>query len=418
MGAVQLSCNHSNATFELLTPVNRLVESGEFPALITQLPIGNYKLVAQYHNRRREQTVVVKTGVTNESLVEYMFGAAILETEPPGASVQTSDSYEWGITPLSLPELSPGTLQLTLHRTGYEPVPVSLKITADQTVTFHTNLISTGYTGGMKTARQYMAAQDYTNVLSAVGDALLAKPGDAEAMTLQREATGMGNLAEAKNLGAAGDFIGGGKQLTLALQSLPDNAEAKQLLVEYKQREPEQIERERVERLNRPQKVFDATMEEWTDGKYFDGHELRTSKPLKEVVEAIASALLNVPANYRITETTTPQPETYRIVGIQDLSGVLSTTGKRQCLIVCGQTTDTETVILYKVLEYKTRHNMAVTVPLSFNFSEQNTPIHPSLIPDMSDKLKAQLQFGASNLTARIQSAIGQTPVVPPVATK
>jgi hypothetical protein len=41
-------------------------------------------------------------------------------------------------------------------------------------------------------------------------------------------------------------------------------------------------------------------------------------------------------------------------------------------------------------------------------------PIHPSRIPDMTDKLKAQVQTGVSNLMVRIEGAIGQAPTNQP----
>jgi hypothetical protein len=409
MGAVQLSCNHPNTTFQLLTLDDRQLETGEFPSLITDLPEGNYKLITLYHGRERKQTVAVKAGATNDISVEYVFGAAVLETEPPGASVQDNAGREWGITPLSLPELSPGTLQVTLHRAGYEPVPVSLKITANQTATFRTNLTSTSYTGGMKTAREYMAATDYDRASQAVGDALIAKPDDADAISLQREATGLGKLQHAKTLGSAGDYIGGGKELALALQSLPENGEIKQLIADFKQHEPEQIERVRAERLNLTKQVYNDALKNYADAKLFDDHELKTSKPAKDAASAIASELLNVQPVYRIYKNDSPQPETYEIVGMQDVSGVLVESGLRRCIIVCGQITDNETEILYKVMEYKNKHNVSMQGLLAFRDDVQYIPIHPSRIGALTDKLQAQLNEGVSNLTARIQGAIGQT---------
>jgi len=198
MGAVRLSCNQPDAAFQLLTLDGRQVESGRFPSLITELPEGSYKLIAQHHGHEREQTLAVKAEATNENPVEFKYGAADLETEPAGASVEDGDGRAWGVTPLNLPELLPGTLQLTLHRVGYEPVAVSLEITTNETATFHTNLISTSYTGGMKSTRAFMAEANYARALQAVGDALFAKPGDAEALTLQREATGLGKIQRAK----------------------------------------------------------------------------------------------------------------------------------------------------------------------------------------------------------------------------
>jgi len=411
LGALQLSCNQSNATFQLLTLDNRQLETGGFPSLIPALPEGSYKLISQHHGHEHNQTVAISAGMTNDHPIEFLYGAAVLETTPASADVQDGSGRYWGVTPLNLPELSPGTLQLTLHRGGYEPVPVLLEITANETATFRTNLVSTGYTGAMKSARMYMDAADYEKAMQALGDAIIAKPGDADAIALQREASGLGKIQNAKKLAAEGDYIGGGKELTLALQSLPDNAEAKQLIPDYKQHEPEQIERERVERLNRPKQVFDNALRNYIDANLFDEHELKTSKPAKDVASAIASALLYVQPTYKIDKNDSPKPETYRIAGMQDVSGVFVNSGLRRCIIVCGQTTDNETEILYKVMEYKAKHNVSMHGLLDWQSDTEFIPIHPSTITNMTDKLKVQLQAGVSNLTVRIQGAIGQSPV-------
>jgi hypothetical protein len=411
LGAVQLSCNQSNATFQLLALDDRPIESGEFPSSITELPEGNYKLITRHHGHERQQGLVIQARTTNDFPVEFMYGRAVLETEPPDASVQDAAGREWGVTPFKFSELTPGILQLTLHRVGYEPVPVSLQITANEVATFHTNLVSTSYTGAMKSARQQMAAMNYDRALQTIRDALVAKPDDADAIQLRREATGLGKLQHAKMLGERGDYIGGGKELALALQSLPDNGEVKQLIGDFKSREPEQIERERVERLNRPKRVYDEILGRNKDANLFDDHELKTSKPAKDAASAIASALLYGQPVFKINVNRSPQPETYEIMGQQDVSvGLFSVGGKRQCIIVCGQTRDDETVILFKVLEYKTKHNVTMPGLLEFRDDLEYIPIHPSRITNMTDKLKAQLQAGVSNLTLRIQGAIGQTP--------
>lgn len=413
LGAAQLSCNHSNTTFQLLTLDNRLVETGDFPSLITELLEENYKLVALHNGHQRNQTLTVKAGTTNESLVEYAFGAAGLITHPGEASVQDSDGRELGVTPLKLLELPPGNLQVTMHRVGYEPVTVSLVISVDQTTILDTNLISTSYTGGMKSARQYMAVADYTHALQAVGDALIAKPGDEEATTLQRQATGLGKIQYAKILAQQGDYIGGGKELTLALQSLPDNEEAKQLLLDYKPHEPEQIERERVERLNRGRVTFDAFLKEYGgDADLFDDHELKTTKLVKDVQANLVSWLGIKPA-FHIFKNTSTAPETFEIEASQELSTYLGTSaGRRQCLIVGAQTKNDETQILFKVLEYKTEAQIKFSIgalihaPVAVNY----IPIHASGNVPLTDKLQAQINEGVSNVTARIQGAIGQVP--------
>jgi hypothetical protein len=420
LGAVQLSCNQPDATFQLLTLDNQQEEAGGFPDLITELPEGNYKLISKHHRHQHEQTLAVTAGTTNDNPVEFLYGTAVLETEPPDASVQDGYGREWGITPLTLSELTPGTLQVTIHRMGYEPVPVSLEITADQTTTFQTNLISTSYTGGMNAARQFMASSDYDRALQAIGDALIAKPDDSDALALQREAIGLGHLKSAKELGQQGDYIGGDRELTLALQSLPDNGEVKQLLADYKQREPEQIEHRRVERLNLPQKSFDELCDNYPDSKLFDEHEIKTSKAADEVADGITKALRSEQPPFVMEfDQLTPTPEIHLVIGTQKFTTGFLSFAERTCLIIVGQTKDDESQIIFKVLEYQRHHKFDINAPLSqLSMDEELIPVSPTRIPNMTDKLKAQIQAGVSNVTACVQVAIGQTPAVQPAVSQ
>ncbi len=411
LGAERLSCNQTDAIFQLLTLDGQQEEAGGFPELITELPVGNYKLISQHHGHQHEQSLAVKAGTTNKIAIEFLYGAAVLQTEPPEASVQDDNGREWGITPLNLPELVPGTLQFTLHRAGYEPVAVTMVISANQTNIFQTNLVSTSYTGGMKAARGYMAISDYDKALQAVNDALIAKPDDADGILLQREATGLGDIQKAQKSGNQGDYVGGEKYLTLALQALPDNTEAKQLMADFKTHEPEQIERQRVERLNRAKTVYNNILAQIPDSKLFDDHELNTSMPVADVESAIFQAMQTVQPTYLMGVKRLPKPETYLITASQDDYGILSINARRECIIVCGRTTDDNTEILFKVLEYKAKHNVSMPGLLAFKDDESFTPINKSNITDMNDKNLAQLQAGVSNLTVRIQGAIGQTPV-------
>ena len=404
LGAVQLSCNQSDATFQLLTLDDRQEEAGSFPALIVELPAGNYKLISQHHGHQHEQMLAVKAGMTNANPVEFLYGAANLETEPTGALVQDADGREWGYTPLRLPELLPGTLQVTLHRNGYEPVPVSLEITANQTATFQTNLISVNYTGGMKSAREFMAASDYNRALQAVGDALIARPDDAEAITLQREATGLGKIQHAKEFAQRGDYFGGEKELALALQSLPDNEKAKKLLADFKLHEPEQIERQRKERLELPKKSFDAAMAYMNGADIFESHELKTEKSAAETHAAIETQLKSVPQPFILMRSETTG-EIFTIEAYQEFSG-----GSRRCMIVGGQSKDDETQIYFKIVESKkvAFYDQPIgalmgTMPARYTLIYRSE-VHPN------DKMNIQIAEGVSNVTARIQMAIGQTP--------
>src|ERR1019366_5687535 len=131
-----------------------------------------------------------------------------------------------------------------------------------------------------------------------------AKPDDAEAKTLQRDATGLGIIQHAEKMGQQGDFIGGGQELKRALLFLPDNSEAKQLIADFKQHEPEQIERLRVERLARPKKVFDFIMSTMIATALFESHELITGKPAAETHAAIELQLTSVEPIFKMIRST------------------------------------------------------------------------------------------------------------------
>ena len=186
------------------------------------------------------------------------------------------------------------------------------------------------------------------------------------------------------------------------------------MLADFKQHEPEQIERERVERLNRPREVFTDALKGYADADLFDEHELTTGKPFKEVGAAIAQALKSGQPPFQVTGITLPQPETYQIEATYEIPGLLgagTTSGRHRCIVVCGQTKDDETQILFKVLEYRGKTSIKFSIANLLNTATTDNvnyiPIHPSKI-QMTDALRAQLTNGVQNVMERIQRAIGQ----------
>jgi hypothetical protein len=413
-GGLQLDCNQSDATFQLQTADGQIVTEGMLPVTVTGLPAGEYQLRATHHGHGRTESATVTANTTNDAQCDFQYGAAVIETSPAGVAVLTQNGRNLGETPLTLIEMLPGTRTFTLQRAGYQSVQVSLDVTANQTNFVSTNLISETYFHALTKGRQYMADADYDHALLAAGDALAAKPGDVTATTLQNEASGLGHLQRAKVLAYTNDYIAGGKELALALQALPDNEEIKGLIASYKQQEPAQVEQERVERLARPKKVFDDYLTKTKDSELFDSHELTTSKPVKDVAAAIENGLEHVQPTFKVSGDSSPEPETYVIYANQIDANIITTSGRRQCLIVCGQSRDDETQIYFKVMEYKAKHNVSMAGLLAIKNDMQFIPINPSRIPDMTDKLKAQVLAGVSNLTVRIEGAIGQTPATPP----
>jgi hypothetical protein len=402
-GVAQLGCNQPDASYQLLDGNGQSVSEGTLPATVAELPAGNYRAIATHHSNQRTESVVVNADATNTVDMDFLYGKAVFETVPNGAAV-TSDGRYWGATPLTLPELEAGSWTFSVQHEGYEPATVTLTIAVAQTTTFQTNLTSVSYTERMRTAQQYMSSQDYDRALKAVDDALVAKPGDADALSLQRNATGLGSLERARALGKQGDFMGGEKELATAMQALPGNSEITVLLADYKRREPEQKERLRQERLAIPKEALALALRSCTyrgEGPLFEQHELKASKPVAGMESAIISALQSGSPAFQVSSRQLPWPDSFAIVGRQEFSG-----GLRQCVVVGAQTGENETRILFTVMEYKTKHDVSFQGGLTFNTSY--IPLHPSQVGELTDKMKAQIDEGIQIVTARIQQAIEQ----------
>lgn len=199
-GILDLTCNQDGATFQLTGKDGSLLETGEFPSRMADLPQGAYQLRAWHHNHQWNKSTPVVAGMTNTYRIEFQYGSAVLNTTPSGATVTTPDGRDAGVTPLTLTELQPGVWKFNLQLNNYEPDTVSLEISANQTNAFHTNLVSQSYTSSMRAARQSMNARAYDDASTFLADALRAQPNDAAATALLMQADSLGSIARATAL--------------------------------------------------------------------------------------------------------------------------------------------------------------------------------------------------------------------------
>ena len=413
-GGLQLGCNQTDATFQMQDADGQWVANGNLPATVDGLPAGVYQLTASHHGHQRTDALTVRPDTNTSAQLDFHYGKAVFTTTPSGASVTTTDDgRSRGETPLTLSELLPGNWNFTLQRSGYQSVQLSVNVEADQDSFVTTNLVSQNYLHAMTTTRQFMAAADYSHALQSANEALDARAGDADALALQREATGLGLIQHAKILGQQGDYIGGGKELKQALQSLPDNAEAMQLVTDFKQHVPEQIERMRVERLARPKKVFDDTMASISAASAFESHELTTGKSAADAQLLIEMQLKTEQPYFKVLRSEMAN-EIFKITASQDFPG-----GIRQCEIVGGQSKDDETQIYFKVIEMKKAGFFNQPIGSYWHALPTNYELVNPNDPQLNDKLRQQIADGVSLVTAKIQVALGQTPAAtmqPPVS--
>lgn len=369
LGVVHLTSNKDGAMY-LLQSADQTF-TGDLPATVTDLPVQNYQLTVTYHRRHIKKPVTVEAGVTNEMPVQFVLGAIHIESSPTGASVTTTNGSYLGQTPLDLLDVPPQTAQLNLSLSGYEAVPITVEVAADQTNSYRTNLVSTRYLSAMQDARAAFAAGNYAQASQITTEVLNTMPDDAGAQALQTEAN--------QHLAAANQRV-----------EAENNAE-----------------RERQAQLKRPRDVFDAMCQQNPDATLFTAHELKTDKSAEDVAAAIANSLSSEPRPFELLHNDSPKPDVYEVVARQRFSlGILGGT-ERVCLLAVGQAKLDETLIFYKVLEYQIKTTVDVGTLFNGQDKKQMIPVSPDRM-QMTDILQNQIQEGVQIVTERIRAAIGR----------
>jgi hypothetical protein len=418
-GVLDLTCNQDGATFQLTGTDGTLVETGEFPSQISDLPQGSYQLKAWHHNHQWNKSAPVVAGMTNTCRIEFQYGSAVLNTTPSGATVTTADGRDAGVTPLTLTELQPGVWKFNLRLDNYEPATASLEISANQTNTLHTNLVSQSYTSSMRAARQSINARAYDDASRFLNDALRAQPNDAAATALLKQTDSLGSIVRATTLGKQGDYIAGIKELEKALTAMPNDEKTKQMLADFKQHEPEQraqLERENSETLTN---VFNEFTSNISGATFVERHEVTASESAQNLRTALVHQFTAVEPVFRISHSGWTN-ETFFMDFDQEVSG-----GGRMCMIVGEQIKEGETRILFKNIEYKSDAVglrilgsilNATTTTLNGRTVKYQSNFHPidPTETKLSESDKTRLAEGTRIVTERIQHAIGENSLPAP----
>jgi tetratricopeptide (TPR) repeat protein len=426
LGAISLKRTRGILALEIKPPAARLSVTGaEFSVILTNsagitssVPTDVYSVDAHWGNYEEKQSATITTGATGFLRLAPPLGAISLESDPSGASVIGSDGSALGTTPLTLRELLSGAWKGELRLDGYIRVPLSLSITASETNSFRTNLANWQYSQAMESAKASFAAGNMERTLEALSSALKAKPSDPDATALQEQAAALqqqavvaGHLRKAAEMMAAKNYDGVRSEAEAVLRLLPENAQALALLKEIsnreqenkrieKEREIQQAEAQRQERLALPKKTFDLALGPSSDASLFETHELQAGLPVAKVQAAIWQELSTAPA-FNVMRIKVSSAESFALSARQEVSG-----GYRYCVIAGAQTGDKGTHFFFKVMEYKNKHSVTLTGGLSFNTSF--VPLDPSRIAELTEKEKAQIKDGAVMVEERIRRAVGQ----------
>lgn len=116
---------------------------GTSPAQIDDVPTGRYVLKVQRGSWVLRREVEVLRNQSVWVMPEFVFGAVVITSDPPGAWVKR-DGIALGQTPLRLGEIKPGAVAFTLEIDGYEPATVSGIVSAAEEIALAGRLLAFG----------------------------------------------------------------------------------------------------------------------------------------------------------------------------------------------------------------------------------------------------------------------------------
>lgn len=228
VGHLKIEAEPAGASYELQSAGSDRVQlHGQAPAEVSGLPPGEYRLVLSRGDYRLTRTVTVGSGQTNEARVVFEYGKVEVVTEPTNAAI-TLNYQSVGKTPLVLESLVPGRHTLRATHEGFHPVEWTLQVTGNETTKVSTNLLSVRYTEAVQRAKNHLYgfSRDYRAALSALTEALAAKPGDAEAAKLKEEAQFQLHNQDARNALSIGQLTNALQAVEAALAMRPESTAA------------------------------------------------------------------------------------------------------------------------------------------------------------------------------------------------
>ncbi len=409
VGTVHVISSHSSTSFRLSGKNNYVNVDGELPVMINDLPTGEYELGAERFGERKVQTVSISAERTNEILVKFSYGLLTLETDPEGATAIDNNGRERGRSPLTLPELPEGAWRFRVEREGYEPLTAAVWIYSNQSNYFQTNLVSHQFAAAVRLARDYLAAGQYEEAARSADEALQHKAGNTVATSLKREAMGRSHLARAKAYAERADYGSALEELKSASEFFPENAQIKDLVASYVEKQKDVLEREaqkkakeraeeqRQARINGLKMSLAIECRRYSGFEAFAVHELSTTNDVREVAKVLPRAMTVEAPIFEMARYEWQHGDF-----VMDYRQKVFD-GSRQCVIVGGQVSTNECVICFRVIEGQTPHGFSwagglITAQLTTEGDRNG---------ERAARLQQQIQEGAKMVEERIQRALG-----------
>ena len=410
-GSLRATVNRDEGTFELTDGDGQTVKNGNLPVTRDDLPVGAYQLSATWHSHRMDKQIIVKKDEVTEVPFAFVFGSTLVLSTPAGASVFNTNGNYLGITPLLVTELIPGNTEFKLQLYSHQDAIVPSLVTANQTNSVTTNLLSWAYVNGLQAARHDIELGNFRAALNEVATALQERPGDADALVVQAQAKTRLPVQAAKELADEGDYVGADKILSAALITLPDDSEIKKLLADYQPHEAGQISQQQ-EQTTRA--VFDADCQKLAVARFFEPHEFVTSKKSPDDFKTeLVRLYADEAPKAKVTVDRMPQPGVHEILFEQASPNPLEM-ARREMMVVIGKGKNDQTLVLFKNFEYQRRMNgNTLNIVIGGSMEDNWVPLHSSQV-QMTPAYEEQVKVGYRMMMRKVMKAVGETFVYTP----
>jgi tetratricopeptide (TPR) repeat protein len=270
----------------------------------------------------------------------------------------------------------------------------------------------------MAVARTQFAAGQFALAVESADRALRIVQSDPAAKDLRDRALYAENMRLAHELAGENRYSQAAQKIGIALAAQPTSQEAKMLLAQYKAA-ADDSRRDRVTKIS---DAFDALVQKLPEAALFDLYEFRTSTSASEVEKAILQ-LVKIKPRWEVARYGSTIPHEFALETAFEFGATDDGTpaGRRRVIVLGADVGAGETLILFKVLEYRPVGvgNLLVQSLLTgpgTNLSKY-TPISKSAA-STNPKLEAQLTEGLTLMSDFFETALGKESVTEPVHKK
>jgi TonB family protein len=145
LGTIEVNSDPAGLAYEIKPSGSLFVNAsdlrtGQTPATIDGLPVGSYQVsISRANWPNHVSTINVEHNGTAKVQGSFAGGGVTITSTPAGAIV-LRDQAQVGVTPLTINDLIPGTVNFTVTQRGMDPVSLTGKIEPGKTITLNATL--------------------------------------------------------------------------------------------------------------------------------------------------------------------------------------------------------------------------------------------------------------------------------------